>query len=136
MIEVTEKAIDPRAITAVVDRDTNGAVVTFMGVIRGQSEGKRVIHLEYEAYKNMAREKLEQVVGEIRERWHLEDISMIHRVGRIPPGEVAVAISVAAPHRREAFEACSYAIDRIKEIVPVWKKEIFGDGGKWVGVHN
>ena len=61
---------------------------------------------------------------------------MIHRVGRIPPGEVAVAISVAAPHRREAFEACSYAIDRIKEIVPVWKKEIFGDGEKWVGVHN
>lgn len=136
MIEVTEKAIDPRAVTAVVGGDTNGAVVTFLGVIRGQSEGKRVIHLEYEAYKDMAREKLEQVVGEIRERWRLEDVSVTHRVGRIPPGEVALAVAVAAPHRREAFEACSYAIDRIKEIVPVWKKEIYGDGGKWVGVHT
>ena len=136
MIEVTEKAIDPREVMAVVGGDTNGAVVTFFGVIRGQSEGTKIIHLEYEAYQDMAREKLEQVVGEIRERWRLDDVSVTHRVGRIPPGEVALAVAVAAPHRREAFEACSYAIDRIKEIVPVWKKEIYGDGGKWVGAHT
>jgi molybdopterin synthase catalytic subunit len=135
MIVVTEKAIEPREVEAVVGKDTNGAVVTFMGTIRGHSEGKRVLYLEYEAHEEMAREKLEEVAREIRERWQLEDISVIHRVGRIQPGEVAVAIAVAAPHRQEAFAACHYAIDRIKEIVPVWKKEVYEDGGRWVGAH-
>ncbi|MFQ5826073.1 MAG: molybdenum cofactor biosynthesis protein MoaE [Dehalococcoidia bacterium] len=135
MIVVTEKAIDPREMAAVLGKGANGAVVTFMGVIRGLSGGKRVLHLEYEAHEEMAREKLEEVAQEIQVRWQLEDFSVIHRVGRIQPGEVAVAIAVAAPHRQEAFEACRYAIDRIKEIVPVWKKEVYEDGGSWVGAH-
>jgi len=135
MIEITHNPIDTQKVVALGARGINGAVVTFNGVIRGQSGGKRVRYLEYEAYAQMAQEKLEQVAQEVRERWQLEDISITHRVGRMEVGDVAVAIAVAAPHRQEAFEACHYTIDRIKEMVPIWKKEVFEDGESWVEPH-
>lgn len=110
-----------------------GGIVTFVGTVRDMSEGKRVRFLEYEAYEPMAIEKLEQVRDEVCERWPVLAIAIQHRVGRLEIGDDAVVIAVACPHRGEAFEACRYAIDRLKEIVPLWKKEHGEDGAVWVG---
>lgn len=91
-----------------------------------------MLYLEYETYQQMAEAKLREIAGEIRQRWQLEDVAMVHRVGRLEVGDVAVVIAVGAPHRKEAFAACQYAIDRIKAVVPIWKKEVFEDGEVWV----
>ncbi|MDA2917286.1 molybdenum cofactor biosynthesis protein MoaE, partial [Nitrospinae bacterium AH_259_B05_G02_I21] len=92
--------------------------------------------LEYEAYPSMAERKMTQIGEEIRAKWAVDAVVILHRVGRLEVGEMSVAIAVAAPHRREALEACAYAIDRLKEIVPIWKKEVFEDGEVWVGHHG
>jgi molybdopterin synthase catalytic subunit len=111
----------------------SGGIVTFAGMVRDVSEGKRVEFLEYEAYEPMALGKLEQVAREARERWPVKAIAIQHRLGRLEIGDDAVVIAVSCPHRAEAFEACRYTIDRLKEIVPIWKKE-HGEGGEvWVG---
>lgn len=89
-------------------------------------------YIDYEAFTDIARKRLQQIADEIREKWHLRDVGIWHRVGRVNAGEAAVAIVVAAEHRKEAFAACEYAIDRIKEIVPIWKKEVYSDGESWV----
>ena len=135
MFQITDRPIQPEAIIEKVQKASCGAVVTFLGTVRSPSEGKEVIHLDYETYAEMALPKLQEIGQEIKERWELEDVAIWHRVGRMVPGDIAVAIAVAAPHRREAFEACHYAIDRIKEIVPIWKKEVFSDGSRWVEDH-
>jgi molybdopterin synthase catalytic subunit len=101
--------------------------------VRQDRGGRKLLHLDYDAYPEMAKEKLEQVRAEITERWPADQVSIVHRFGPMKVGEVSVAIAVSCPHRKEAFEACKYAIDRIKEIVPVWKKEVFEDGSEWVG---
>jgi molybdopterin synthase catalytic subunit len=131
-VEITEELITPEQVTAQVKRDIHGAVVTFNGVIRNDSEGKKVVSVEYEAFREMAEKKLWELLQEIRTRWGLEDVSITHRVGRLEVGETAVVIAVAAPHRKPAFEACEYAIDRLKQIVPIWKKEVFEEGESWV----
>jgi molybdopterin synthase catalytic subunit len=111
----------------------SGGIVTFTGSVRDVSEGKRVRYLEYEAYEPMALEKLDQVVKETTSRWPVRAIAIQHRLGKLEIGEDAVIIAVSCPHRAEAFAACQYAIDRLKEIVPIWKKE-FGEAGEvWVG---
>lgn len=132
-VELTGKPIDPQAMAERVRRDSCGAVVVFWGVVRNENEGKAVLSLEYEAYTPMAEEKLRQVAQEVRQRWQVEDVAICHRVGPMEVGEIAVVIAVAAPHRHEAFQACHFAIDRIKEIVPLWKKEVYQDGTRWVG---
>ncbi|MFC1962835.1 molybdenum cofactor biosynthesis protein MoaE [Chloroflexota bacterium] len=132
-VEITEMIIASEQVMAKVKRDVHGAVVTFNGVIRDHSEGKKVICVEYEAFKEMAEKKLWEIIREIESRWGLEDVIIIHRVGRMDVGEIAVVIAVASPHRMPAFEACEYAIDRIKQIVPIWKKEVFEQGENWVG---
>jgi len=133
MVEVTRDPIDVDAVTKSAFSDTSGAVVTFLGTVRQDRGGKKLLHLDYDAYPEMAQEKLEQVRAEILERWPADRVSIVHRFGQMKVGEVSVAIAVSCPHRKEAFEACEYAIDRIKEIVPVWKKEVFEDGAEWVG---
>lgn len=92
-----------------------------------------MLHLEYEAYRPMADNQLARIAGEIRERWGIGDVAIAHRLGRLEIGDVSLVVAVASAHRKEAFEACAYAIDRIKQIVPIWKKEFFEDGEVWVG---
>jgi len=133
MVEITEKPLQPQLIMERVKRSRDGAVVTFVGVVRDHSEGRRVIFLDYEAYRERAEAKLREIVAEIRERWELEDVAIHHRLGRLKVGEASLVVVVASPHRGPAFQACAYAVDRIKEIVPIWKKEIWEGGEHWVG---
>jgi molybdopterin synthase catalytic subunit len=110
-----------------------GAVVTFDGVVRDNTKGRRVISLQYEAYEPMAVKEMRRIGAEIRERWpDVERIGIIHRFGPLKISESSVVIVVTSPHRRVAFDACRYAIDRLKQTVPIWKKEIFEDGEEWV----
>lgn len=132
MIEITHEPLDPEAITAGVRRDTNGAVVTFLGSTRSATGDRKVLHLEYEAYRPMADTQLGQIVDEVRERWSIQDMAMAHRLGRLEIGDISLVVAVASPHRKAAFEACHYAVDRIKQIVPIWKKEFFEGGEVWV----
>ena len=132
MVRITRKPISLEALISRVHRERDGAVVTFLGTIRSPSDGRKVLRIEYEAYTEMARTRLAQIVKEIAAKWQIKDVAIVHRVGPVKAGEAAVAIVVAAPHRKEALTACSYAIDRIKEIVPFWKKEVYPTGAKWV----
>jgi molybdopterin synthase catalytic subunit len=130
---VTEQPLDQQALVDFVRRDESGAVALFFGVARNLSEGKRVLALEYDAYPSMAQKKLREVAIDARERWPLTSIGAFHRVGRLEIGEASLLVAVSSAHRAEAFAACQYAVDRIKQVVPVWKKEIFEDGsGAWV----
>ena len=133
MIEITNEPLDPEAITARVRRDSNGAVVTFLGTTRDETHGRSVLRLDYEAYRPMADNKLAEIAQEIRELWSIEDVAIAHRIGRLEVGETSLVVAVASPHRREAFAACQHAVDRIKLTVPIWKKEYFEGGEVWVG---
>jgi len=116
-----------------VEDPGNGAICVFYGVVRDHAlSGKATRFLEYEAYTEMAEAKMAEIASEIRNRWGIERVAMTHRVGRLGIGEPSVVIAVGTPHRKQAFEACEYAIDRLKEIVPVWKKEIGPGGEEWV----
>ncbi len=109
----------------------DGAVVMFEGIVRNHSRGRATLRLEYEAYEPMAIHKMEEVGCEVKQKFAIDGIGMVHRLGRLEIGETSVAIVVSAEHRRAAFEACQYAIDRLKQIVPIWKKEYFADGAVW-----
>ena len=132
---LTGDRLDPAALTRLVEDPSCGAVVTFVGNVRQENEGRDVDYLEYEAYPGMAEAKMAEIGEEIRQRWGLARVAMVHRLGRCEVGEASIVIAVAAPHRREAFEACHYAIDRVKEIVPIWKREVWRDGAVWIGMH-
>lgn len=109
----------------------DGAVVIFEGIVRDHSRGRRTLYLEYEAYEPMAIRKMEEIGSEVKQKYAVDRIGMIHRLGRLEIGETSVAIVVTAEHRHAAFEACHYAIDRLKQTVPIWKKEYFADGAVW-----
>ncbi len=129
---VVRDPIDPNEVARQVITPAIGAVVVFIGTVRETSRGKTITHLVYEAYEEMAVRRLRQVGDEIRERWDLDQVAITHRVGRMDLEEISVAIAVAAPHRKAAFRACEYAIDRLKEIVPIWKEEHATDGHTWI----
>jgi len=129
---IVETPIDMQALAAHVEEAESGAVCTFAGLVRNHSRGQRVTHLEYQAYREMAEKKMRQVAEEIEERFGVTRLAMEHRVGALRIGEVAVGIAAASPHRDAAFKACRYAIDRIKQIVPIWKKEFGENGAVWV----
>ena len=133
MIEITREPLDPEAITARVRKDTNGAVVTFLGVTRDSTGNRNVLHLEYEAYRPMADHKLAEIAEEMRDRWSVEDVAIAHRLGRLEIGDISLVVAVASPHRGAAFEACQFSVHRIKQIVPIWKREFFEGGEVWVG---
>tara|TARA_B100000315_G_C14574561_1_gene587296 strand:+ start:1050 stop:1511 length:462 start_codon:yes stop_codon:yes gene_type:complete len=135
-VELTHQPLDPERITAQVRQDTNGAVVTFLGTTRNSFEGKRVLKLEYEAFEEMALKKLEEVRREIQAQFGVEDIAIAHRIGTVPIGEISLVIAVASPHREKAFYACHKAVDQLKAIVPIWKKEVFEDGSRWVACED
>ena len=133
MIHIGPEPLNPQEVTELVRKSSNGAVVTFLGTTRDLFEGRDVQYLEYEAYRPMAENMLQQIVDEVRERWAIEDMSIAHRVGRVDIGEISLVVAIGSPHRKEALEASAYALDRIKAIVPIWKKEVFQGGEVWIG---
>lgn len=112
-----------------------GGSTVFIGTVRNETKGKKVIRLEFEAYEPMALKELQKIAEAAVERWKVIHISIHHRVGVLDIGDIAVIIAVTTPHRKAAFEACEYAIDMLKQTVPIWKKEIFEDGEVWVAAH-
>ncbi|HET8578235.1 MAG TPA: molybdenum cofactor biosynthesis protein MoaE [Methylomirabilota bacterium] len=136
-IELTAEPLSERALSEAVADPGAGAVALFAGVVREQTGRRRVKFLEYEAHTPMAAAKMREIAAELRARWpDLRRIAIVHRVGRLEIGEASVMIAVSSPHRREAFEACRFAIDTLKATVPVWKKEYFEDGEVWVGLQS
>jgi len=136
---LTYEPISVDDASKMVTRARTGAVVAFVGVVRNVSEGKAVSSLEYEAYPEMAIAKMKQVAEEARQQWpDIVDVAIVQRIGHLEVGDAAVAIAVSSGHRNQGcFEACQYSINRLKEIVPVWKKEIGPDGEEWIeGEHN
>ena len=138
MFEITRKVISTNDVVARLSDPAIGAVVTFVGVVRGETDGREVRYLEYEAYPEMAEEQLRQIGEEIRARWpSIRQVAIVHRVGRLEIGETAVVIALSAAHRPEMFDALHYGIDRLKEVVPIWKKEVWVDGGgEWKSEHG
>lgn len=136
MYEITEREISVEEVEAKVRHPSCGAITIFVGTVRDVSRGRNVLYLEYEAFKEMAEKKLAEIGEEVRIRWGLERVAITHRVGRLALGEASVVIAVASPHRAEAFEACRYAIETLKETVPIWKKEVWEDGEVWVGMEG
>ena len=134
MIHLTRDSIDYHALTEQVRRGDCGAVVTFLGTVRDLTGERVTVALDYEAYPAMAEKKLAEIGGEAASRWPGAQVAIVHRVGELLPGDLAVVIAASAPHRKEAFRACEHAIDRLKEDVPIWKKEQFRDGEVWVGL--
>jgi molybdopterin synthase catalytic subunit len=130
---VTADALDPLPLTDFVTTGTDGAVVTFLGVTRDHNEGRKVLHLEYEAYQPMAENKILEIIGEMRGRWELGKIAIAHRTGRVDIGQTSMVVAVGSAHRRPAFEATHYFVDRLKELVPIWKREFFEGGDVWIG---
>jgi MoaE-MoaD fusion protein len=129
---ITREKITALDLARSLQAPEDGAVVSFEGVVRNHSAGRKTLYLEYEAYTPMAIRKMEEIGAEAREKFHISSVGIIHRVGKLEIGEASVAIVVTAAHRRPAFEACQYLIDRLKQVVPVWKKEYFEDGAVWV----
>ena len=129
--------LSPDAIAAEVDDPAAGGIVIFSGVVRNETGERPVKFLEYEAHAPMAEAKMREIGAALRRRWpSVKRVAMRHRIGRLEIGESSVLIAVSAAHRQEAFEACKYAIDTLKRIVPVWKKEHFEDGEVWVGLQG
>ncbi|MBM3995852.1 MAG: molybdenum cofactor biosynthesis protein MoaE [Planctomycetes bacterium] len=133
MIRLTRDIIDYHALTETVRRGDCGAVVVFLGTVRDLTGERVTVALDYDAYPAMAEKKMAEIEAETRRRWPVGDIILEHRLGHLEIGDVSVAVAVSCPHRGEAFEACRYAIDRLKELVPIWKKENWADGTtEWV----
>ena len=132
MIRITEKPIDVSALIESVKHEGAGAIDVFIGTVRDQTDGRRVEKLFYEAYKPMAISEIQKILDTAFDRWVVKKAGVIHRVGTLGLGDVAVAIAVSCPHRQEAFDACRFIIDTLKKTVPIWKKEFFDDGEQWV----
>jgi len=132
-IKITTEPLSVQALNDLVKRASDGAVVTFDGIVRDNFDGRSVRALEYEAYAEMAEKKMAEIGTEVQRKFEVGEIAIVHRLGHLEIGESSIVIAVAAPHRHAAFEACAYAMDRVKEDVPVWKKEFFADGdAHWV----
>lgn len=132
MIELTKDRINIEEILQNLEDTSTGGVVLFLGRVRDHADNKTVTKMDYEAYPKMAEGKLAEVEEETQKRWPVKKISIVHRYGSLALGDVSVAIAVACAHRKDAFEACRFAIDTLKTTVPIWKKEYFKDGSDWV----
>ncbi|WP_044894381.1 molybdenum cofactor biosynthesis protein MoaE [Bacillus alveayuensis] len=133
LFEVIDKPINVQEVINKVVRREAGAVTTFIGTVREFTKGKRTLYLEYQAYETMAIKMLEKIGIEIQEKWPEAKIAITHRTGRLDISDIAVVIAVSTPHRKDAYDANEYAIERIKQIVPIWKKEYWEDGDMWIG---
>jgi molybdopterin synthase catalytic subunit len=132
MFEITTEPLDARRAERAVTHARAGGICTFTGIVRDNSRGRTVTHLEYEAFESMALMQMRKIADEIAQRWPDARVAMIHRTGRLEIGEPSVVVSASAPHRAEAIEACRWGIDRLKESVPIWKKEHAADGTFWI----
>jgi molybdopterin synthase catalytic subunit len=133
MIHLTDQPIDTQVLLARASSPEAGAIVLFLGTTREMTDGRQTVALDYEAYREMAEQKLAELEASARERWPLVECTIVHRLGRVPVGEASVAIVVGAPHRCEAFEAGEWLIDTLKRDVPIWKREQWADGtAEWV----
>jgi molybdopterin synthase catalytic subunit len=132
LFELTADPLDARRLEAAIAHKGAGAICTFTGVVRDSSRGRSVTHLDYEAYAEMATAQMRKIGDEIAERWPEARLAMAHRTGRLEIGEASVVVSVSCPHRAEAIAACKWGIDRLKESVPIWKKEHAADGTYWI----
>ena len=133
MLRVTRTPIVPTALLRAMRDPAAGAVVTFLGTTRNENAGRRVVRLEYEAFSRMAEREMRALAATATQQWKLQKVAMVHRIGIVPVGETSVAIAVSAGHRAEAFAACHWLIDRLKESVPIWKREHFRGGQVWIG---
>lgn len=133
MIAIVDQAIDVGSVVGSDGSGEEGGVVSFVGTVRGATRGRAVVRLEYEAYPEMAILEIQKIAAVACERFGLLALDVIHRVGTLFPGDVAVVIVARAPHRGAAFDGCRFAIDTLKQTVPIWKKEVFADGEVWVG---
>lgn len=129
---ITTAPLDSVALVHLVEGPGHGAVTTFLGLVRDHNLGRRVTHLEYEAYEPLAVKALQRIADEAAARWPSVRLAIQHRTGRLEIGEASVAIAAASPHRADAFASCRYAIERIKQIVPIWKHEYFEGGDSWI----
>jgi molybdopterin synthase catalytic subunit len=125
--------IDAATVVREVRADPDGAIVTFDGFVRNESHGRRTLYLDYEAYETMALAKMREIGKLLHEKFAIDCVAIVHRLGRLQIGETSVFIAVSAPHRGAAFDACRMAIDTLKRTVPIWKKEYFQDGAVWAG---
>jgi molybdopterin synthase catalytic subunit len=133
MIRLTPDPIDLQTLAETVCRSHCGAIVTFLGTVRDLTAGRTTVGLDYEAHAGLAEKLMAQIDEETRERWPVGELTIIHRTGHLAVGEVSVAVAVSCPHRSQAFEACRFVVDRLKEVVPIWKKENWADGtSEWV----
>lgn len=134
-IQLLDQPLSLGACQQFVTNPHSGGIVHFVGTVRDQTKGKTVVRLDFEAYAPMAISEMKKIALAAAERWPIKKMAIHHRVGSLAIGEIAVIIAVATPHRATAFEACQYAIDTLKQTVPIWKKEIFSDGEVWVAAH-
>jgi molybdopterin converting factor subunit 1 len=134
LFRVVDRPPTLEEVVAAVKDAARGGLVTFTGVVRGETRGRQVVRLSYEAYAAMAERVLADIGREAETRWPGTQLAIVHRVGVLVPGDVAVTIAAAAPHRAEAFEACRFAIEKLKQDAPIWKRETYADGESWVGL--
>ena len=131
VIELVREPIDPLPLVRPLRAPEDGAIVTFDGFVRNQSHDRATLYLDYEAYESMALGKMREIAAELHEKYPIDRVLIVHRLGRLEIGETSVFIAVSAPHRAAAFDACRFAIDTLKRTVPIWKKEYFEDGAVW-----
>lgn len=134
-IELKSSPLIPQACIDLAAHPGSGGATVFIGTVRDQTKGRKVVRLEFEAYAPMAISEMRKIAEQVEQRWQAHHVVIHHRVGSLDIGEIAVIIAVSTPHRKAAFEACEYTIDTLKETVPIWKKEIFEDGEIWVAAH-
>jgi molybdopterin synthase catalytic subunit len=130
--EIVREPILAAEIVAALKAPTDGAVVVFDGIVRNESAGRETLFLEYEAYEPMALKKMRAIIAQAREKFTIDRVAIVHRLGKLDIGETSVLIAVSSPHRSAAFDACRFAIEALKHTVPIWKKEFFRDGAVWV----
>jgi molybdopterin synthase catalytic subunit len=134
-IQLKDTPLSPQECIDLAAHPGSGGSTVFIGTVRDQTQGRKVLRLEFEAYGPMAVSEMRKIAAVVEARWQAHHVVIHHRVGSLEVGEIAVIIAVATPHRKAAFEACQFAVDTLKESVPIWKKEIFEDGEVWVAAH-
>jgi len=132
MIEITDKPISPELVVNKVKTDSSGCVLAYIGVIREYSRGKQVLSVEYKDSKGTTENRLQEIAGEAKQKWQLDNIAICHRIGKLKVGDINLVIAVASAHRQEGFAACQYVIDRFKQIMPTHKTETYQDSTIWV----
>ena len=134
-IQLKDSPLASEECQSLVVSGNAGAINVFIGTVRNQTKGKKVLRLEFEAYEKMAVTEMQKIAEKASQKWPVEKIAIHHRIGTLKIGETAVIIALSTPHRQASFEACKFVIDTLKETVPIWKKEIFEDGEVWVAAH-